>query len=120
MTKEDAVDLFRKLVHKVHADGLFISGCIQVDAAAPCARCNYQMVLYEDKGIIKRKCPKCDDAGREHIVVSPSYVVAPVVPIPQMRPTNSDAPMCSKCGDLMIRRGTCYYCENCGESSGCS
>lgn len=33
---------------------------------------------------------------------------------------NEDAPMCSVCGDVMVRNGTCYKCLGCGETSGCS
>ncbi len=32
----------------------------------------------------------------------------------------SDAPVCSECGGLMTRNGSCYKCENCGGTSGCS
>jgi ribonucleoside-diphosphate reductase alpha chain len=32
----------------------------------------------------------------------------------------SDAPMCSECGSIMTRNGSCYKCENCGGTSGCS
>ena len=32
----------------------------------------------------------------------------------------SDAPTCSDCGSLMTRNGSCYKCENCGATSGCS
>ena len=31
-----------------------------------------------------------------------------------------DAPSCSNCGMLMTRNGSCYKCENCGGTSGCS
>ncbi|MGJ5816450.1 vitamin B12-dependent ribonucleotide reductase [Paludibaculum fermentans] len=31
-----------------------------------------------------------------------------------------DAPACSECGGLMTRNGSCYKCENCGGTSGCS
>lgn len=31
-----------------------------------------------------------------------------------------DAPACSDCGSIMIRNGSCYKCENCGTTSGCS
>jgi ribonucleoside-diphosphate reductase alpha chain len=34
--------------------------------------------------------------------------------------TVSDAPTCSECGGLMTRNGSCYKCENCGSTSGCS
>jgi ribonucleoside-diphosphate reductase alpha chain len=30
----------------------------------------------------------------------------------------SDAPVCAECGGLMSRKGTCFYCEQCGSSSG--
>ncbi len=32
----------------------------------------------------------------------------------------SDAPTCSDCGSIMTRNGSCYKCENCGATSGCS
>ncbi len=32
----------------------------------------------------------------------------------------ADAPACVNCGWIMIRSGTCYRCENCGSTSGCS
>ena len=32
----------------------------------------------------------------------------------------SDAPLCSECGGMMTRNGSCYKCENCGGTSGCS
>ena len=35
-------------------------------------------------------------------------------------PTVSDAPTCAECGGLMTRNGSCFKCENCGGTSGCS
>ncbi len=32
----------------------------------------------------------------------------------------ADAPSCARCGNIMVRTGTCYRCLNCGETSGCS
>ena len=32
----------------------------------------------------------------------------------------SDAPLCSECGALMTRNGSCFKCSNCGGTSGCS
>ena len=31
-----------------------------------------------------------------------------------------DAPLCSNCGMVMVRNGSCYKCLNCGATSGCS
>jgi ribonucleoside-diphosphate reductase alpha chain len=35
-------------------------------------------------------------------------------------PITLDAPLCSECGSIMMRDGSCYNCGNCGVSSGCS
>jgi ribonucleoside-diphosphate reductase alpha chain len=37
-----------------------------------------------------------------------------------MRLNNEDAPMCTTCGDVMTRNGSCYKCLGCGDTSGCS
>jgi ribonucleoside-diphosphate reductase alpha chain len=34
--------------------------------------------------------------------------------------TQSDAPPCTECGSIMVRRGACYSCLNCGATSGCA
>jgi ribonucleoside-diphosphate reductase alpha chain len=51
-------------------------------------------------------------------------VLRPTEPQPQQAlpfaPVVSDAPLCSECGGLMTRNGSCYKCENCGGTSGCS
>ncbi len=39
--------------------------------------------------------------------------------IPLFNP-RADSPPCSECGSLMTRNGSCYKCENCGSTSGCS
>jgi len=31
-----------------------------------------------------------------------------------------DAPMCSECGHITVRSGTCYKCLSCGSTTGCS
>jgi ribonucleoside-diphosphate reductase alpha chain len=35
-------------------------------------------------------------------------------------PAIADAPVCAECGGMMTRNGSCYKCENCGSTSGCS
>ena len=37
-----------------------------------------------------------------------------------LRMNNEDAPMCTTCGSVMVRNGTCYKCIGCGDTSGCS
>jgi len=38
----------------------------------------------------------------------------------QFLPITPDAPICSECGSIMTRNGSCYKCGNCGGTSGCS
>ena len=38
----------------------------------------------------------------------------------QVFQSQSDAPPCNVCGELMVRNGSCYKCLNCGSTSGCS
>src|SRR6185437_100365 len=51
-------------------------------------------------------------------------ILKPTEPEPQQAlpfsPAITDAPLCSECGGLMTRNGSCYKCENCGGTSGCS
>ena len=65
--------------------------------------------------------------------LGPEYATTEAGPAPQLKPTEenpqvamkfesfvSDAPLCAECGGLMTRNGSCYKCENCGGTSGCS
>jgi ribonucleoside-diphosphate reductase alpha chain len=38
----------------------------------------------------------------------------------QLSQMMGDAPMCSTCGHVTVRNGSCYRCLNCGNSMGCS
>ena len=53
-----------------------------------------------------------------------SPALRPTEPEPQQtlqfENPNSDAPVCSECGGMTTRNGSCYKCENCGGTSGCS
>ena len=48
----------------------------------------------------------------------------PTEPEPQQdlpfQRASQDAPICAECGSLMVVNGSCYKCENCGSTSGCS
>ena len=65
--------------------------------------------------------------------LGPEYAITEAGNSPALRPTepepqqtlqfenpNADAPVCSECGGMMTRNGSCYKCENCGGTSGCS
>jgi ribonucleoside-diphosphate reductase alpha chain len=32
----------------------------------------------------------------------------------------ADTPICAECGSMMVVNGSCFKCENCGGTSGCS
>jgi ribonucleoside-diphosphate reductase alpha chain len=34
--------------------------------------------------------------------------------------SDSGAPLCMECGTMMVRAGSCYACQSCGSTSGCS
>ncbi|MEU6845415.1 vitamin B12-dependent ribonucleotide reductase [Streptomyces sp. NPDC046716] len=64
-------------------------------------------------------------------VETPKAEAAAVVPAPQQAHTSAelvemqlgiqaDAPLCFSCGTKMQRAGSCYICEGCGSTSGCS
>jgi ribonucleoside-diphosphate reductase alpha chain len=65
--------------------------------------------------------------------LSPEYANSEAGETPTLRPTEADpqqtlpftpavadAPLCSECGSIMTRNGSCYKCANCGGTSGCS
>ncbi len=65
--------------------------------------------------------------------LGPEYAVTEAGETPKLRPTEpdpqqslpfapvaDDAPLCSECGSIMTRNGSCYKCGNCGGTSGCS
>jgi len=65
--------------------------------------------------------------------LGPEYAVSEAGESPNLRPTEADpqqelpfapvaadAPLCSECGSIMTRNGSCYKCGNCGGTSGCS
>jgi ribonucleoside-diphosphate reductase alpha chain len=59
----------------------------------------------------------------EPIEVGDAVLLRPTEQVPQQSlafEPASDAPLCSECGGLMTRNGSCYKCENCGGTSGCS
>ena len=50
----------------------------------------------------------------------PKPASAPPPPTPQLGLSNNDAPLCMDCGTIMVRAGSCYACQSCGSTSGCS
>jgi ribonucleoside-diphosphate reductase alpha chain len=64
--------------------------------------------------------------GTEYAVTEAgeTMTLRPTEPDPQQalpfEGVSADAPLCSECGGIMTRNGSCYKCGNCGGTSGCS
>ncbi len=83
-----------------------------VRTTTPVADAAAQQALLDRVTSLVPETPKTGNGHTEVDVVRPNAV----------RRLNStpDAPPCAFCGMLMIRNGTCFKCENCGSTSGCS
>jgi ribonucleoside-diphosphate reductase alpha chain len=56
-----------------------------------------------------------------HSVAAPTTTYTSADPLnAQLSTMMGDAPMCSTCGHVTVRNGSCYRCLNCGNSMGCS
>jgi ribonucleoside-diphosphate reductase alpha chain len=67
--------------------------------------------------VIQRKLPLAEVPVKS--VVDPE-LASSLVRAEQLKSLMGDAPFCSNCGSITIRNGSCYKCDNCGNSEGCS
>ncbi len=37
-----------------------------------------------------------------------------------LQQSNEAAELCPECGSVMVAQGTCFYCQECGATTGCS
>ena len=56
----------------------------------------------------------------EHATPAPREVHSSTELIELQQGTAADAPLCLNCGVKMRPAGSCYVCESCGSTSGCS
>jgi hypothetical protein len=61
-----------------------------------------------------------DSVPVEHTPAPPAEVRSSTELIESMQGLSADAPLCMSCGVKMKRAGSCYVCESCGSTSGCS
>jgi len=59
-------------------------------------------------------------AGAVSAKAAPSTVHSSAELFESLLGRTSDAPMCFTCGTKMRPAGSCYVCEGCGSTSGCS
>jgi ribonucleoside-diphosphate reductase alpha chain len=85
--------LFDDLRPRTHAHPAAVAPVVPVVSAQPS--------LYEAGGSAGRKSGHASDALSEYVNLG-------------------DAPSCHLCGAIMTRNGSCYRCQSCGSTSGCS
>lgn len=80
---------------------------------APCPICREPQAS-EPTG---KRCVWCQplsraNKGKQNPLAGPSQ-------LPQQLARNVDTQFCLKCGGLALRKGSCYVCQECGETSSC-
>ncbi|MFN8080348.1 MAG: vitamin B12-dependent ribonucleotide reductase [Kineosporiaceae bacterium] len=68
----------------------------------------------------KAKAKPADLAGAAVVKAAPVEVHSSAELLEKMQGRASDAPMCFTCGTKMRPAGSCFVCEGCGSTSGCS
>jgi ribonucleoside-diphosphate reductase alpha chain len=61
-----------------------------------------------------------DDAVADAAVAAPSGVRSSTELLESLTGSSADAPLCMNCGTKMRPAGSCFVCEGCGSTSGCS
>jgi ribonucleoside-diphosphate reductase alpha chain len=61
-----------------------------------------------------------DEVVAETAVEAPAGVRSSTELLESLTGTSSDAPLCMNCGSKMRPAGSCFVCEGCGSTSGCS
>jgi len=83
------------------------TGTVKIDSSAP--------MIVQRQVAIQATRVSTDGLETEEIIVQASSTLSQA-----MASIQGDAPACSNCGEITVRSGTCYKCQNCGESQGCS
>jgi ribonucleoside-diphosphate reductase alpha chain len=60
------------------------------------------------------------EAGRGALTVEAAKPASATAVDSALRENMGDAPVCSNCGHMTIRNGSCYVCLTCGDTTGCS
>lgn len=78
---------------------------------------------------LAQSAPRQTEAPKPAVTATPEAVAVTPAPKTAHNSTelleiqlglNADAPLCFSCGTKMRRAGSCYLCEGCGSTSGCS
>jgi ribonucleoside-diphosphate reductase alpha chain len=69
---------------------------------------------------VARPTESVDTATEDAVVPAPKQAHNSTELLEIQLGLNADAPLCFSCGTKMRRAGSCYLCEGCGSTSGCS
>lgn len=109
---------------KPEIDKLRINGEPNTESAAQTERSFEQLDLPMERGAVPRapvddtekvRLANLEAAGAQRVKFTSADPLNA-----QLSKMMGDAPMCSTCGHVTVRNGTCYRCLNCGNSMGCS
>ena len=76
--------------------------------------------LAQSAPIIKRPDPAEPSSEKAAVKEAPAQVGSSAELLEVLHGHASDAPLCMSCGTKMRPAGSCYVCEGCGSTSGCS
>ena len=74
----------------------------------------------DEKGAVSVPVKKTQEIKIEKAPVDNSTVGSSMELFEKMAGVKSDAPLCMTCGVKMRMAGSCFVCEGCGNTSGCS
>ncbi|MFR9788603.1 vitamin B12-dependent ribonucleotide reductase [Streptomyces sp. MB22_4] len=92
---------------------------------------SYEQSLDDDEVDVEGLAQSAPRAQEPKAIAVPKAEAEPAKPAPKQAHTSAelvemqlgiqaDAPLCFSCGTKMQRAGSCYICEGCGSTSGCS
>ncbi len=111
------------LVDRAYSEGtnLFLTQLpmevVEVDREHKGIGVNDGNVAKEEVKVVKKEVVGVKKAGNDDLSVGD---LAKLQQNKALQLNNEDAPICSSCGSVMVRNGSCYKCLDCGETSGCS
>ena len=74
----------------------------------------------DEKGAVSAPVKKTQEIKIQKAPVDNSTVGSSMELFEKMAGVKSDAPLCMTCGVKMRMAGSCFVCEGCGNTSGCS
>ncbi|MDT4971067.1 MAG: ribonucleoside-diphosphate reductase alpha chain, partial [Pseudonocardiales bacterium] len=78
------------------------------------------VTLAQSAPVAKVATPDVDDVVADTATSAPPSVHSSTELLESLTGSSADAPLCMNCGTKMRPAGSCFVCEGCGSTSGCS